>query len=76
MCNQKYRCDYAKDLEHENACLQEAYDEMRDILMRTRKLLDCGPIFVNHKDRIEALSIIEAIEHCLPTAKEVKPNER
>ena len=58
MCNQKYRCDYAKDLEHENACLQEAYDEMRDILMRTRKLL-------------EALSIIEAIEHCLPTAKEV-----
>ena len=69
MCNQN-RCDYAKDLEHENACLQEAYSEMRDILIRTRKLLDCGLLFVHHTQRLEAASIVEEIEKLLPPAKE------
>lgn len=69
MCNQEYRCDYAKDLEHENACLQEAYSEMRDILMRTHKLLDCGLLFVHYMQRLEAASIVEEIDKLLPPAK-------
>ena len=29
MSKQEHKCDYVKDLEHENACLKGAYDEMR-----------------------------------------------
>lgn len=72
MCNQKYGCDYAKDLEHENACLNEMYDDMRALLLRTRKLLDCGPLFVHYTQRLEAASIVEEIDKLLPSAKEVK----
>jgi hypothetical protein len=67
---------YISDLEHENVCLNEMYDDMRALLLRTQKLLDCGLLFVHYTQRLEAASIIEEIDKLLPPAKEVKPNER
>ncbi len=72
MRKQEHKCDYAKDLEHEIACLKDMYDDMGALLLRTRKLLDCGPLFVHYTQRLEAASIIEEIDKLLPPAKEVK----
>ncbi|MBQ7071269.1 MAG: hypothetical protein IJM87_08330 [Ruminococcus sp.] len=70
MSKQEHKCDDVKDLEHENACLRDAYNEMKDILIRTQKLLDCGLLFVHYTQRLEAASIIEKIDKLLPPAKE------
>ena len=70
MWGQEYKSEYVEDLKYENACLLERCSEMIDILMRTRKLLDCGPLFVHYTQRLEAESIIEEIDKLLLPAKE------
>ena len=58
-------CELISDYEHENACLKGYVEDMKGLLLRADKLLNCGPLFVHYTQRIEAENIREKISELI-----------